>query len=83
MSNKDHKWLDRQNMPKQRAKIRRCKACKTKLSSYNLNDYCHAHRAQGIKDNFKKMQDEAYRKHQVQERYHKKKKEQDAKNRLV
>ena len=74
----EHRWLDRANLPKQRKRKRRCKHCKTVLSIYNLNDYCHAHRAQGIKDTMKEMEAIAYKKYQAQKRYHEKKRKRKA-----
>jgi len=73
------RWLDLKNMPKKRAVKRRCKHCRTKLNSYNLNDYCHAHRAQGIKDNMDRLANIAYKKHLITKKYLERKKRENAK----
>ena len=61
-------FLDKPDMPETNNKRRICghPPCKTKLSIYNLNDHCSAHRTIGIDAHWDKMEEIRFKKYQIQ-----------------
>ena len=47
---------------------RRCKVCQTPLTIYNLNDFCFAHLYKGLKVEYKKSEEKAYKQYQKNKR---------------
>ena len=59
-------------------RICKFESCKTRLSMYNLNEYCGAHRVAGIDENWNRMEEIRFKKYQAQLKQIKKHKREKA-----